>query len=358
MFGISIMLSSSVSLVISICALTAGYRVSAELNYNVHLFYYPWYGAPPTSQTYVHWQGGSPGVIEHDPTKGDITSNYWPVLGPYDSCDPKALAQHMEWIASTGAGTIISSWWGKGGFEDHCVTVIMDAANVKQIKVGFHIEPYGGRTAESVASDVLYLNDKYGSHAAFYRDVAHGNRSAIYIFDSLAITDWSAVEPLKDKNILMAQTGDQSKYPHFSGFYTYAVGDDAKVVDGWKSMNGFCKQKGLIWSPSIGPGYIDRVAVPSSKAMIFDRKNGTMYDENWNFVFDSGMPNWVSITSFNEWHEGSMIEPTSSTPPSGPHPYMTYEGAYGKAGKAAETSYLERTTYWVNEFTKRQQQLN
>jgi hypothetical protein len=62
-----------------------------------------------------------------------------------------------------------------------------------------------------------------------------------------------------------------------------------------------------------------------------------------------GNPDWVSVTSFNEWHEGSMIEPATSTPPT-VIPYVTYNGAYGTGGTASETAYLDRTRYWVSKF--------
>ena len=341
----------SIKCLIVLCYL--GVCLSAQLNYNVHFFYYPWYGAPPTSKSWVHWNGGAPGVLDHKPENGDITSNYFPVLGPYDSCDPKVLTKHMQWISETGVGTIISSWWGKGGFEDHCITKIMDLAHIHQIQVAFHIEPYGGRTANSVVNDIKYINEHYGSHPAYFRDPKFGNRDAFYIFDSLEIKEWSPIEALKKDHIILAQTTDQS-IEHFSGFYNYAVGDDHNIVGIWKSMNDFCKTKGQVWSPSIGPGYIDKRAVPNSHAINLDRKNGQTYDDNWKFVLDSGIPHWVSITSFNEWHEGSMIEPASSKPPKG-FSYLSYSGAYNKSGTASETAYLERTAFWVKEFTKRSQ---
>ena len=61
-----------------------------------------------------------------------------------------------------------------------------------------------------------------------------------------------------------------------------------------------------------------------------------------------GSADWVSITSFNEWHEGSTIEPASSNPPAG-NGYQTYAGAYGTPGAASETAYLDRTRYWVDQ---------
>jgi hypothetical protein len=64
------------------------------------------------------------------------------------------------------------------------------------------------------------------------------------------------------------------------------------------------------------------------------------------------VPTWVSVTSFNEWHEGSVIEPARSTPPAG-FGYQTYSGAYGTTGAAAETAYLDRTAYWATEFDER-----
>ena len=75
------------------CSLSAQ---TSPLNYNVHLFYYPWYGAPSYINQWVHWNEGN-----HKPPE-DVTSNLYPILGAYDSCDPNVLSKHMEWISQTG----------------------------------------------------------------------------------------------------------------------------------------------------------------------------------------------------------------------------------------------------------------
>ncbi|SMD09090.1 discoidin domain-containing protein [Kibdelosporangium aridum] len=310
---------------------------------DVHLFYYPWYGNPSLNGNYRHWQQGG-----HTPPD-DIGADFYPALGAYDSGDTAVIDQHMRWIQQSGAGTIISSWWGQGSYEDRMAPAILASAARHGIKVAWHLEPYGTRTAESTVSDINYINAKYGSSPAFYR---YGNRGAFYVFESLRITDWSALEQVKSTSIVLAQTTDPARVAHFGGMYTYD-GIAGATAPGWKTASDFCKANGLVWAPSVAPGYIDDRGVPGNTTPTVHRDNGAMYDRQWSNALNpatGGAPTWVSVTSFNEWHEGSTIEPARSNPPAG-HGYLTYQGAYGKTGSAAETSYLDRTKYWVGQFT-------
>ncbi|MDQ7806878.1 discoidin domain-containing protein [Amycolatopsis sp. A133] len=308
-------------------------HAAAALSSRTHLFYYPWYGGSSTG--YRHWaQGG------HTPP-ADVGANFYPVLGAYDSGDfAGAVEQHMRWIEQSGAGVIVYSWWGQGSYEDGLAAGVLEAAARHGIKVAWHLEPYGGRTAASTVADVNYLLGRYGSSPAFYRE---GGRGAFYVFESLRITDWTALDQVRSSAIVLAQTTDTSKVAHFGGMYTYDAIAGA-TAPGWREAGAFCEANGLVWAPSVGPGYVDDRAVPGNTTPTLSREGGATYDREWQNALSSGA-DWVSVTSFNEWHEGSVIEPARSSPPSGS--YETFSGAYGTSGAASETAYLDRTRYWA-----------
>ncbi len=58
-------------------------------------------------------------------------------------------------------------------------------------------------------------------------------------------------------------------------------------------------------------------------------------------------PNLITITSFNEWHEGTQIEPAAPPAVRDGNAYLGYDGAWGLRGVPAETAYLARTAYWT-----------
>ena len=321
---------------------------AAQLSTRTHIFYYPWYQNPAFSGFYRHWQ--EPSFTPPD----DISANYYPVLGAYDSGDFKhAVAQQMRQIQQAGIGVIVYSWWGQDSNEDRYALGTMNVADEFGIKVAWHIEPYEGRTAASVAADITYINAHYGEHPAFFRTLVSlavdGDKGVFYIYNSLLTADWSPLAAVRAGNFVLAQTTDFSRVANFDGMYTYATASG--LGNGWAEASDYARAHRLFWAPSIGPGYIDDRAVAGNTSPTVDRSNGATYDAQWQLALNPrfGVPDWITITSFNEWHEGSQIEAASSTPPRG-FGYLTYEHAYGLTGENAEMAYIGRTKLWVDTF--------
>jgi hypothetical protein len=191
------------------------------------------------------------------------------------------------------------------------------------------VEPWGGRTPATVA-DALSRVDGLG-----IRDV--------YVYDSILHEDddWRAALARVPEFRVFAHTSLPGKALRggFQGLYTY----DVLVHDG-RSFGRMCngaRRLGLACAPSIGPGFAAYRA--TSEVRMRTRNDGRWYDHMWHQALRAS-PDVVTITSYNEWHEGTQIEPASSRA----GVYESYDGAWGLQGKAAERAYLDRTAYWTN----------
>ena len=115
------------------------------------IFFYPWYSNMRHDGHYSHWtQGG------HTPPF-DIASAFFPARGPYSSGDPRVLRAQMKDIAAAGVDEVVSSWWGRGSPEDKRLAAVMRAAKRRNLRVAVQLEPYEGRSIDSIAADLVYI---------------------------------------------------------------------------------------------------------------------------------------------------------------------------------------------------------
>jgi hypothetical protein len=303
------------------------------------IFYYPWYGTPRFDGSYLHWDQNG-----HVPPL-DLASSYYPARGPYSSGDPKVVAAQMRDIAGAGIKEVVSSWWGWGSIEDQRLPMIVRMATSQGLQVAAQIEPYDGRTAESVAADFTHLRQL--------------GITRFYVYHPFTIdeTDWAPVLQSVSGIQVLAQTANvaRAQAAHFAGIYTYDI-----ATFGPSTLGPLCARAhkaGLLCAPSVGPGY-DALRA-NGDTRFRGRNDGATYDAMWKAAIQAGADR-VTITSYNEWHEGTQIEaamtPVSrrltiaNRPTSTPvtEPYLSYDGAYGLHGKAASRAYLGRTAYWTS----------
>ena len=323
---------------------------------SVTAFFYPWYGTAAHDGTWRHWN-----QLSHKPP-GDIASSFYPERGPYSSRDSAVLAQQMADLKSARIGSIAVSWWGQGAWDDTTLSAVFVAAEAAGIKIAFHLEPYSGQSAASIASDIRYLLTKYGTSPALLRmsdatsgDASTAARPVFYIFASSRIpaADLKAtIAGLRGTNldsIVMVHSPKAVSATRVGadGVYTY---DAMASPDTFAGLVSDCRAAHLICSPSVAPGFDNRNAVATGLIYV-DRAAGARYDAMWQAAISAGAE-WISVTSFNEWHEGTQIEPAVAFD-NGPRTYAGYEGAYGSATADAPRAYLVRTAYWINRFAPR-----
>jgi glycoprotein endo-alpha-1,2-mannosidase len=288
------------------------------------IFFYPWYSNPSHDGQYVHWEQGG-----HSPPF-DIASAFFPMRGAYSSGDTRVLRAQMADIVASGVDEVVSSWWGRGSPEDGRLLAVKRAAKRRGLQVAAQLEPYEGRTVDSIVSDLVYLR------ALGLRDV--------YIYGSkdFSAEDWRRVTLQPTGLRLFAQTNHVgfAARAGFAGFYTY----DILLYDAAK-FDRFCRQArvlGILCAPSVGPGYDAGQATGDPR--VKPRLDGATYDSMWGAALRAGA-DIVTITSYNEWSEGTQIEPAGHG-----GRYESYDGTYGLRGRAAPRAYIMRTAYWTSRF--------
>ena len=319
------------SLILALVLIALGLPAAARADVRVSAFYYPWYGTTAHDGSYQHWSQHG-----HAPPD-DIASSYYPARGIYSSADRLVVAAQMSEIRNAGIDEIVVSWWGRGSPEDARLALVAGAARADGINVTVHLEPYPGRTVASTVADISYLR-LYGIRT-FY----------VYRALDLPIADWAAARAALHAGgtTLLAQTAlvGAAAAAGFDGVYTYDI-----VTYGGDKFARLCKQahaRNLICAPSVGPGYDARRG--SGDPVIKQRRQGATYDAMWRAAMHAHADR-ITITSYNEWHEGTQIEPAATAARHGRYRYLSYNGAWGLHGQAAETAYLVRTRYWSDVF--------
>jgi hypothetical protein len=289
------------------------------------IFYYPWYGTPQVDGRFMHWQqnGAEPPLR--------IASAFYPARGPYSSADRLVLGAQMDDIRRAGVEQVAVSWWGWGSVEDTRLELLLPVARAAGLDVAVHLEPYAGRTAASTAQDVTHLRELgitdvyvYGPQDDVPEQWAAASETLpadVRVFAQTPMVGWAAAA-------------------RFDGIYTY----DVLVYTGDRFLR-LCEQARkakLLCAPSVGPGYDARRAVGDMR--VRPRRDGRTYDGMWGSALRA-RADLVTITSYNEWHEGSQIEPARAR-----RGYSGYDGAWGVRGKDAERAYLDRTAYWTARF--------
>jgi hypothetical protein len=327
--------------------------------------YYPWYATSP----WRHWDGS--GRIP----PAEISASSLPLLGGYDSRSTRIIEQHARWIAGSGVGAVNLSWWGRGSYEDQSTHVVMDVMRAFDIKVTFHLEPYGPERGVRYADDVAYILREYGERRRWdtlllLEDTDGRSAPVFKSFVTLlspTSTDCQGVTRPVDVYVpddVWKQQLARARREHASDFEritlvadsldaarTLAIGFDAGAVgnpyirpDEWPSLTDPFDARGLPFSFAVNAGF-DNVEPktppqdPCYRPAAFEpdvsvrwdaeasrehahlacaERIGASLERTLAHQTHPSSASWkrgfllVPVNSFNEWHEGTAFEPMKS----------------------------------------------
>jgi hypothetical protein len=111
----------------------------------------------------------------------------------------------------------------------------------------------------------------------------------------------------------------------FDGEYAYSPNTvpDPSRLDGWYVENAKAAQfapavdpaagRPRLWAAPVSPGEDDsRLGRPRENTIVLQRAGGGRYDNTWAAATATD-PEWIVVTTWNEWYEGTNVQPGTAT---------------------------------------------
>ncbi|WP_196598422.1 glycoside hydrolase family 99-like domain-containing protein [Pectinatus frisingensis] len=296
-------------------------------------YYYPWYNKD-------QWNN-----IKHTDT---------PQMGLYNSSDDEQIKRQVDEAQKANINFFLYSWAGVDTLSDKLLKTKL-LYDLKNTNMNFAIlyESYmsfqlpagkpldfdatnknGDKVGDVFVKDMRYLAETYFSNK-HYQKINNEPIVFIYLVRDFKNSDeylTKANKYFKEKGIkvyLIAdlvywQAGNSmdwnmlgNNYSAITGYNMY--GDDRNsngylqdVDSKYNEFQSAANKVGLHFVPNVQPGYDDR-NLRGAKRPFIKRDDGDFYKKYWDIdlkYIDKSAPIML-LTSFNEWHEGTEIEPSN-----------------------------------------------
>jgi glycosyl hydrolase family 99 len=272
-------------------------------------FYYPWY---------LHADWNSSRLRDE-------------ALFQYSTEFPDEIARSLTDARDAGLNGVIVSWRGDTDWNDRRLRYLLDDAQRLGLKVSILVETLWA--TEGPEGTVKPLNadkmrrwiekafDVFASHPAFLNT---NGRPVVFVYlaDAFTLDDWRAIAASLRQSrrnvLLVGDTVDLRYLESFGGLFTYAtVGipqvalepfhrDQALRTQSFHLLSGGERR---VYAATVSPGYDDTLLVDRETTFSVDRANGRYFDAQWSAAV-AAQPDWIVVTSWNEFWENTHIEPS------------------------------------------------
>jgi hypothetical protein len=299
-------------------------RQYTQVPHEVLAVYYPWYGEPDR-----------PGWKNADTDTHQIANTaHYPIKGPYSSHDTTVLDWQIEQAKSHGITGFVVSWMGTGpdaAWMNQSLPLLLDLAEKKGFKISIYWERAPGTgqgQIDRAATEISYVLNNYGSSNAFLK--VEG-KPVIFayarVLEQVSLDLWPGIiQSIRQKggDFVLMSDGYQASYAYlFDGMHTYDPAnfspgafylrtdnlDDVRTLAARYYATGtkLARLHGRINCAVVNPGFDARKAYSINYQS--DRRDGQTYRTMWEEAIKTN-PDWIMITTWNEWLEGTEIEPS------------------------------------------------
>lgn len=286
-------------------------------------FHYVWYGTPfgPAGE-WRAWPGGYERIYNPDLVfdgKRMVDSPNYPLDGPYDSLDPMVIRRQLCELNQAGIDGSIVSWWGIEDYSDRVLDALVTQAEGTGYRMTVYYETPMVERRKGADSDVerIYLDMKYllDTHARKGAWLKVDDRPVIviYVVDTLPLETWRAVKDRLNaagyNPFFLGDSFNLGALSVMDGLHTYnqvvelVEGKDLEAT--YRQVSDGVHKAGKLFAATVIPGFDDRKI--RKPGILLRREDGGCYNHTWRAATASD-PDWVLVTSFNEWHEGSEVE--------------------------------------------------
>ncbi|HEY5626138.1 MAG TPA: glycoside hydrolase family 99-like domain-containing protein [Dehalococcoidia bacterium] len=261
--------------------LTSATTVSQPQTPITAAFFYPWYPS--------HWTEN--GVYPY--------TNFTPSLGYYSSMDPAVVTEQLTLAGQARIDAFISSWWEPGEVTDVALQQILGITEQTGAAIRWSTyyegEAYGDPAPATIAADLLYMETNLFSSPAYLRV---DDKPVIFVYasgsDGCAMADrWAQAQTIAGIDA----------YIVLKVFYGYATCADQPESWHQYSPTSAFEYHGP-YSVSVSPGFAKIGETAALKRSLATFETGVQ----WMALVDV---DWRLITTWNEWAEGTSIEPAT-----------------------------------------------
>ncbi|WP_103071955.1 glycoside hydrolase family 71/99-like protein [Aquimarina sediminis] len=309
----------------------SGMEIVKENPKKVYVHYMPWFQSKDFDGYWgQHWTMANQNPDIKDANgNAQIASYYYPLIGPYSSSDPDLHEYHFLMMKLSGVDGVIFDWYGSKDLYDY--GLIKQATEtfiytLEDLGMNFSIM-YEDRVAqqakeqslsatviEAAQEDFLYINQKYfsspeymqynGKNMLFIFGPQYLNTEAEWnqVFDVLPTTNrpdfltlWGAsnyVGANASGEFLWVDQDHLLAHEHY--YNTYQASNKITVGSSYPGFKSFYTEGG--WSDGINDWTINL-------------NNGNTFIETLNYNHHE-LSDFLQIITWNDFGEGTMIEPT------------------------------------------------